>query len=271
MRFPYPLRLTAVLLSVHAGHVAARPTDDGAYAEAQALFRAHCANAGERIARTVDKVEGIYLLKLRTALNRSNQFALDDPYGSDLSGHAYIEGFLREKYETYLLSGQRWPALQQNARPRPEVGYAFVEAIDPKDGIRYRYTGRIDQPGLTDPHYVKDYWRVAVDAVPAQGKPPRYGLTFDDISTREDRLHWIAGSSLKVVDLDTGEVMAERIGYMMDPGQGNTNGGRAPWLMAAAVSCPAFPGPHAFSAQPGQSLRFVEKVLHPMRQDALAK
>lgn len=265
------LHLTTVLLCTQTSFAAPAPNSNTGYAEARTLFHAHCANAGERIVRTVDDVEGIFLLKLRSVLNRDNQFALDDPYGRDLAGQGFIESFLRETYAVVALGRQRWPVLQQNAQPRSEVGYTFVEAIDPKDGIRYRYTGRIEQPGLTDPHYVKDYWRVAVDATPAKGKRPRYGVTFDDISTHEDRLHWIAGSSLKVVDLDTDEVIAERIGYMMDPGQGSTGGGRAPWLMAAAMACPAFLGPHAFSSQSGQTVRFVEKVLHPKRRDASAQ
>jgi hypothetical protein len=265
------LHLTAVSLCTQTSFASPAPTSNTGYAEAQTLFRAHCANAGEHIVRTVDEVEGIFLLKLRSELNRDNQFALDDPYGRDLAGKGYIESFLRQTYEVVALGRQRWPALQKNAKPRSEVGYTFVEAIDPIDGIRYRYTGRIEQPGLTDPHYVKDYWRVAVEATPAKGRRPRYGVTFDDISTREDRVHWIAGSSLKVIDLDTDEVIAERIGYMMDPGQGSTGGGRAPWLMAAAMSCPAFLGPHAFSSQSGQTVRFVEKVLHPKRSDALAQ
>jgi hypothetical protein len=67
-----------------------------------------------------------------------------------------------------------------------------------------------------------------LDKVPRSRPHPRYGVTYDDISTREERDYWIAGSSLKVIDLQTNEVMAERIGYMMDRGQGDTEeaGGR---------------------------------------------
>lgn len=231
--------------------------------EAERLFEAHCRHAGERIVRTIDDVEGVFLLKLRVARNFDDQFALDDPYGRDVPGKGYIESFLREKYESDALAARRWPALAAKVQPAAETGYAFVDAIDPKDGIRYRYTGHIDQPGLSNPHYVKDFWRLVLHAVPATGPRPRYGVTFDDISTREDRLHWIAGSSLRVIDLDKNEVIAERIGYMMDPGQGDTSGGRSPWLVAAAVSCPGFHGPHAASAQTGQTDRFVEKVLRP--------
>ncbi|MBK7022991.1 MAG: hypothetical protein IPH41_05590 [Sulfuritalea sp.] len=81
---------------------------------------------------------------------------------------------------------------------------------------------------------------------------------------------WIAGSSLKVIDLRTNEVMAERIGYMMDRGQGNTSGGRSPWLLAADNACPKF-GPEKVGAprsfhQPRQTRNFVEKVLHIIQE-----
>ena len=98
-----------------------------------------------------------------------------------------------------------------------------------------------------------------LDRVPAPDPAPRYGVTYDDLSTREDRDYWIAGSSLRVIDLETHEVMAERIGYMMDRGQGSTGGGRAPWLHATRHACPAFPGSRG--SQSYQTLDFVEKVL----------
>lgn len=79
--------------------------------------------------------------------------------------------------------------------------------------------------------------------------------------THEDRENWIAGSSLKVIDLQTEEVIAERVGYVLDRGQGESRAGRSPWLLAASTACPAFPGPHA--GQVGQTARFVEKVLIP--------
>jgi hypothetical protein len=79
---------------------------------------------------------------------------------------------------------------------------------------------------------------------------------------------------LKVVDLQTKEVIAERIGYMMDVGQGNTSGGRSPWLFAADHACPTFhryPNPVArvpgFSVQTYQAEDFVEKVLKPTAEN----
>jgi hypothetical protein len=87
-------------------------------------------------------------------------------------------------------------------------------------------------------------------------------VTYDDISTREEREYWIAGSSLKVIDLHANEIIAERVGYMVDWAQGSRVGGRAPWLLATQQACPKFPGRHSV-AQLGQTKEFVEKVLKP--------
>lgn len=122
-----------------------------------------------------------------------------------------------------------------------------------------------------DPNHDLNIYGFGFDRVPADGDPPRYGITYDDISTKEDRDFWIAGSSLRIVDLTSGETIAERIGYMMDPGQGSRGGGRQPWLLAADRACPPFlarferivervPGA---SAQRLQSYDFAEKVVTP--------
>lgn len=230
---------------------------------AQALFQQRCTSAGERIYKTVKDVEGVFLVKLRpSVINYSDQFRLDDPYGRDYLGEGYIKGFLKAHHE---LRAEAARLKGYAFTPREQVGYAFVEADNPSDGKRHRYTAIIEQPGKTDPQYFEDYLRVVMKSHPSSDEPPRYGVIFEDISTTKDRQYWIAGSSLKVVDLLTKEVIAERIGYMIDPGQGNrgSGGGRSPWLIAAHHACPAFKGPNPASPQGGQTAIFVEKVLRP--------
>ena len=235
-------------------------------AKAQAMFAERCKNAGEKIYRTVDDVEGIYLLKIRpVGTNYGDQFELDDPYGHDSSGDMYILNFLRGFYH------QRTGDLVPGAPL--QRGYLYVEAVDPADGLRYRYTPKVEEPWQTNKAYSKGYTRFVFDKVAATGAAPRYGVTYDDISTHEERELWIAGSSLKVLDLQTNELIAERVGYMIDVGQGSRAGGRSPWLFAADDACPGFqfnplrPLTQAYgggsSAQPGQTLIFLEKVLKP--------
>ena len=249
-------------------------------AKAKAMFAERCKTAGEKIHRTVENVEGIYLMKLRTTTNFGDQFKLDDPYGHDSTNKEYILNFLRGFYHQ-----RNEPVL---AGSPPRTGYAYVEAIDPMEGLRYRYTGSrkavgkmdADAPNVQvdlkrDPNSNLNIYSFVLDRVPAAGNPPRYGVTYDDISTREEREYWIAGSSLKVVDLQNNEVIAERIGYMVDWAQGSRAGGRSPWLFAADNACPGFQwNPNipvtrstggGATEQPGQTLIFIEKVLKPSR------
>jgi len=234
-------------------------------AEAETLFKHRCTNAGERVLRTVKDVEGISLLKVRPPpVLDDYQYRLDDPYGRDAGGVAYIESFLKAKFDMYESYRPFRPKYKKIA-PQSQFGYYFVDVIDQDNKRRTRYTGRVEQPGKTNPKYSFDYFRVVMESSPALEPAPRYAVTYDDISSPEDRAYWIAGSSLKIIDLQDGTVIAERIGYLMDKGQGASGGGRLPWLLAAYNACPAFPGNHP-SGQSGQTNRFVEKVLVPKRE-----
>lgn len=227
---------------------------------AQAMISERCKQAGEFIHQTVEDVEGVYLLKLRPKeSNTDDQFALDDPYGDDVSGMGLISSFLRQGTE---------PGKEASAAMAK--GYHFVVANDLSDGRLYRFTGRMEEPWQKDKSYLKGYTRFVVDKSPPPEPLPRYGVTWDDISTREEREYWIAGSSLKVIDLQTNKVIAERIGYMIDWGQGSKAGFRSPWLAAADSACPSFRFiPNAPRVSPdshwqiGQIYRFVSKVLRP--------
>jgi hypothetical protein len=214
------------------------------YDESNAMFIERCKTAGEKIFRTADDVEGVVLLKVRpVSRNTTDQFAMTDPYGDDLPGDAYIRTFLRAYHA-------RAP------NPSERIGYDYVDVTDAATGETFRYTGvmtsHADRGVPPDLKLIKS---------PLRGEKARYGVTYDDISTREDREHWIAGSSLRIVDLATNEVMAERIGYMMDAGQGVRGGGSEPWERATRHACPKFSGWPPTHGQVAQAARFASKVL----------
>ena len=254
-----PFIVSACALAGWAQSALAREDARARLVKAEAMFAERCKKSGEFIHRTAENVEGVFLMKIRPKeINYGDQFKMDDPYGRDFGGDAYIRSFLRGFFE----ANYKRPDLPRPGAP-PHVAYRYVEVIDPKDDTRYRYTGRLDQPWLRDKRYGEWVREFVLDKVPASGSSPRYGVIYDDISTREEREYWIAGSSLKVVDLHTSEVLAERIGYMMDRAQGDRSGGRSPWLFAADNACPEFAQRHGWTAQPLQTENFVEKVLKP--------
>ncbi|ADX48580.1 hypothetical protein Acav_4701 [Paracidovorax avenae ATCC 19860] len=235
------------------------------------MFRERCKKAGVFIHRTVEDVEGVFLMKLRPdKINFGNQYLMDDPYGRDVTGDGYIEVFLKDFYESWKKTTSR-PQSPGDIR-----GYDYVEAVDPKDGVRYRYKGTVkatrkmqaDAPNVQlelrrNPNFDLNIYEYILERKPSPAPLPRYGVTYDDISTREERDYWIAGSSLRVIDLQTNEVIAERIGYMVDWAQGISVGGRSPWLLAADNACPEFAPQRGATVQATQTVRFVNKSLKP--------
>lgn len=211
-------------------------------AKAEAIFNERCKTSGEKIYRTVENVEGIYLLKLRPSYDFSYQGA-EDPYGNVGEyghGDAYILSFLKGKSGEHDLL---------DSRSREKMGYRYVDAEDTFSGQRYRYSGA----WWKDPKR-SEKWspELRLDRTPTSQPAPRYGVTYEDLTTPEERALWIAGSVLRIVDLQTNEILAERIGYMMDRGQGaGTPPTRLAWEFARAFSCPP----------PAPSRYFVEKVL----------
>ncbi len=231
-------------------------------AKARALFAERCQKAGVRITRTVSGERGVFVMKLRPSHSFDDQYVLADQYGFDYNRDAYLESFIKGANDEYL---RLQPHLKFPA------GFDFVDATNPKDGLRYRYTAKTEVIGRKDttaenvkralavnPNYDLNRYGFVLRGAPTQEPAPRYGVTFDDISTKEDRDYWIAGSSLRVVDLQTNEVIAERIGYMQDPRLGAKGRGRSPWIFAAANSCPSLVDS---ANQTGQTLRFVRQVL----------
>jgi len=208
------------------------------FAKAKSLFDEHCRGAGETIGKTVENVDGILLINVRPRRTNANeQFVMDDPYGRDCSGGDDCIG-------AYLFGYRMVPVGrdgQAGLAPQRERLYRFVDADD-ASGKRYRYTKDSAQSPLRK-------------ASPSDARP-RYGVLWEDISTRADREYWIAGGSLKVIDLSTNEVIAERRGYLIDPGQGDTAGDRSPWDWARSHTnaCPSV-------AEHNQ--QFVAKVLRP--------
>ncbi len=227
---------------------------------AMAQFEMRCMSAGEKINRTVENVDGIVWLKWRPeGMNRGDQFKLDDPFGKDCGGEDCILRLLRATKGLELDPKKELPH---------HSGYRFVETRDPRDGVQYRYTLRLDRPSDHDPKWLVSLIRPEMDREVISQTTARYALMWDDISTREDREHWIAGGSLKIVDQKADEVIAERIGYMIDRGQGSEAGFRSPWPEAMLTACPAFPSSPSHPRPVRdyvrtQALVFSTQVLHP--------
>ncbi len=224
---------------------------------AQTHFEMRCKSAGEKIIRTVESVDGIFLLKIPSKIDNSKEA---DPM------YPPAARFGEPAEEWYIRSMLRWPPPQSSTRAssptdtgtRP-VGYEFVDVVDEKTGVRYRY--RIVRKKLWPdrPDTTLDLSRET-----AAGAQPRFGVTFEDIVDPADRQHWIASDVFKVIDLQTNEVVGERKRYVWEPGLGSTAGFRQPWASAGGKGkrCPEEPG-NLDTKTP----KFIHRVLIPTKEE----
>lgn len=210
-------------------------------AKASALFAQRCKTAGERFASIPEVASGVLLARLRPPRNLSDQHALNDPYGSDYAGEAFARS---------MLWGRRDDGFLDNTSL---TGARFSYVVYRIEGDSRLY--RMSASGARKRNGELEFTVALTDEV------PKYTVTFEDISAKIDREYWIAGSKLQVVESRTGSVVAERIGWMMDPEQGNKGGERSPWGFAAYNACPPFPKLHGrYPIQNGQTRNFVEKA-----------
>jgi hypothetical protein len=200
-------------------------------------------------------------------VNLDDQFRLDDPYGRECTKENCIYNLLR------ATSGFDLNPEEAVAHKR---GYRYVETTDPVSGQNFRYTASIRQGWNIEAieRYKKEWrsdpprtsYRFQLDRVEIPKLTARYGITWADVSTREDRENWVAGGALRVIDLRSNAVIAERIGYMADRARGSRVM-RIPWAMAQEDACPEFPALGAADPRrvrrDSQTLDFVVKVLQP--------
>jgi hypothetical protein len=211
------------------------------FAKAKRLFDERCKTAGEKIYRTVENVEVIQLLKVRP---RAGDGVGTDPMypGAALFSEGgqedYISDFLRYEMKDALNPNKRG---QLADKPTPLPGYRAVEVREESDGKLYAYTKIYDAVNISPAAYNSP--PKMHKSVVQTGKA-RYGVTYEHLIDPEDRKHWIAGTVLKVIDLQTRDVIAEHTRFLFDTGLGSTAGFRDPWASAeySESSCPKLAG-----------------------------
>jgi hypothetical protein len=222
-----------------------------------AHFKKRCTElAGEKIERVVENVQGLYLERPRGKVSEESlrdQFWMGDPYG-------YSDYEAANPTATYLYDRSGKTISERVLTPIK--GFSFVETPNPEftEGsgqpryLRYTLQREHVQAGSgTETRFV------AV-AKPAAELKSRYGVTWADISTPDDRQHWVAGGSLTIFEVATRKIIAERIGYVVDPHMGAGGVARAIWVHVNHIQgafCPPFENDFH------KNKEFIAKVLKP--------
>ena len=198
-----------------------------AYArEAWAYFKKKCdTEAGEKIYKIFTGVKSVLVVKpLPPATDRDHydQYWYGDPYSASANS-------VRTEVATTILAWTDGP-ISRTERGR---GFDYVESVvSGKEGQSKTYI-RYSYPKGSRNH-VSEF---------VERPTSRFGVSWEDISTPEDRKYWVAASRLTVLDLTDNSIVAERIGFLIEAGFGSTAGGRRPWLAARGFgqngrSCP---------------------------------
>ncbi|MFO1226855.1 hypothetical protein [Roseateles sp.] len=229
------------------------------YAKAKALFEERCKTAGVVVKRVVKDVEGIELTRIRPEIPFGGKEYFDPMYpGAAMADEAqalgYIESFLWTEYRNKSRPSERGHLHPptDNELP-PSNGYRYVEAVDPSDGRRYRY----ELPRYWSRNSAGD---PGVVRLAAGRSRPRFAVDYEDLVEPADRALWIAGTRIKVIDQETGELVAQLTRYVWDPGFGGSTSGRWPWQHAGGRADRNCPTPYELGYQ---TRKFVDTVLQP--------
>ncbi|MBN8452329.1 hypothetical protein [Accumulibacter sp.] len=248
--------------------------------EGKALFEEKCKTvAGEKVYKTVPEVEGLLLMKIRPPHDERQQSDLMWPgaaFAREATVNGYIDTFLAYEYPTVVgdkpipIAANSRGYINTQRRPGGLPGYRWVEVLDENDGKRYRVTGSQKAVGKKDtsaynvqlalkkdPDYDLNVYQWSLDKSPAPGASPRYGVTFEDHVIPEERKRGLASSTVKVLDLKTGEVLGEMLRYAWSPGAPSP-ANPTPWL--TAYRCPNRMWTGADTRQ------FVDQVLIPAKE-----
>ena len=205
------------------------------YEPAKARFDQLCQNASEKIYRTADNVDGILLLKVRGddekyQSNRYNplkdQMWEDAAVESEFDREAYIEEFLLPYTSSF---------------PR----YIYADVLQ-KNGLVIRYSRQRE-----DQNWV-------MEQKPTPHPRARYAVTYENDISWENRKHWIAGTTIKIIDTKTNELMAEKTMYAFVPELGYSKFEQNPNPWGRGMRCPS--GESEFEQR---TVTFTIKVLIP--------
>ena len=185
--------------------------------------------AGEFIYKTVENVDGLYLMRSREQVNDyklQHLYALEDPYAySDIETDSPQKLFINPPWWRYKFF---------------EIRKARPASSDRAETHYLRYFG-----------YVQDKSLINIEQTSTLKS--RYGYTWRGIERPHDREFGIVGGELIVMDLHSNEVLAVRRGFIRSGDVRNLTG---VWWLGGNV-CPKYKHAYVYTYE------FLSKVLKP--------
>ena len=212
------------------------------YDAAKPIFDKLCKDqSAPIIKRTVEDVEGVLLLKVRPDGNAdfhrrlADQLWPDAALARERTGDEYIKAFLLDR--GWVEAGAPRPVqarrIVYDVGGSLQRGFRYVEIVGP-DGTRSRVTAKANTPKWNGSD------GVLLQKQEARGAAPQYAIDFENNVDPELRKHWIAGTTVKIIETKTNAVIGQQSFWSWDNGFGNTSQ-RSPWSTSPAT-CPPSPG-----------------------------
>ncbi|MBQ9259054.1 MAG: hypothetical protein IJ187_04300 [Neisseriaceae bacterium] len=221
--FVIPLKVKLSLKTKERREAPIKAERRAKYEQAKAVFDEQCKKAGETIYRTVDNVDGVMLINLIGEKEVRKQDAMWEDAAINLiplypyTAERYIDTFLSYDVD-YNVPDQKYHYWTN--------GYKFVDVLKKNDNsnidvnIVTRYT-KVEP--IKDSELNREFQPV---------NPARYAVILEKNVDTELRKHWIAGATIKIIDRQTNELLAEKSIFAFDPLQGATSDRGAPWSRA---------------------------------------
>jgi len=203
------------------------------YEPAKAIFDKLCKEqSAPIIKRTVEDVEGVLLLKVRPdSFSIRHQQVADQLWeGAGLPtlphGKRYLLYFLRDRKLDDKYSNKIRNSIGAADHRR---GFRYVEVRDVATGATTRFIAKmVQEPSVNQAE-------AELFEAPLKSPAARYAIDLIDNIDPALREHWIAGTTIRIIDTVSKEIVAEQTWWNWDPGFGNANQ-RSPWLLGK--SCP---------------------------------
>jgi len=237
---------------------------------AQNRFEHLCTTqAGEKIHKVVDGVQGLVVMRPREKMSETplhqmqrDQFALKDPYSFDSAEVRYIADRYLYAYEFIEFPVRKadveagFPAGTYIRMTRFKDGGSVEKRVHASRECSDYFVARYKDPSLTiKPECMLPTFRVRVESIAQPAA--RYGYTWSEVTTRDDRDKWIGGGTMEVKDLQSGEVLATKTGFLF------ANFPRhSPDVELWSIT-DRFPGRECPEEKGDKALSFIQKALRP--------
>jgi len=227
---------------------------------ARKLFEKRCLQAGEIVYKIVSNVEGVLLIDLRK--KRQGDFMdINWPHAAlpteEFNDH-YILSFLQAEFRNVRHALENRGHFSSNTLKKANdniqyilfLGYSYVDVQEGDEFMRYTLN-------------TEDSGKMFLKERISPKKVSRYALTFTNDVYPEDRIHWVAGTTVTITDTWNQEIIGQKTWHSFAIHQ--VHWPKSPDTIYNWLSAEICPKPKN-SETSYHTRKFVDQVLQPKQE-----